>query len=378
MGKSETSFIKHFFKGITFTVEGIVMVFFLIGFVAAMLSPFISPKSFFLPAFCNLSYPFWYALLWALFLFSLVRKNLKRTLFYLLLIVLSFNYTRAYFPINLPSKTSDDSIPKISVMTYNLMGLARSMDNGYDALDLINEKEPDIVCLQECNPTTSLKKNISLVKKKVGNNYPYIHIHSKPKNHSQGLAFLSKYPIEKIIPIDYPSIGNGSVIYILKLSDNEKAIVANNHMESYSLTQTEKASIKGMVKNDTFSNLPKLFNKLSERLGPKLSIRADAAKEVRTAMDSLTTAYNPKFALVCGDLNDTPYSYTYYKLKGNFNDAFKSVGNGLGVTYNERFFWFRIDHIFYQGALKPTKAEIVRNAKLSDHNPLIIDFEATE
>jgi endonuclease/exonuclease/phosphatase family metal-dependent hydrolase len=53
----------------------------------------------------------------------------------------------------------------------------------------------------------------------------------------------------------------------------------------------------------------------------------------------------PYKMIVCGDFNNTAFSYVYRKIKGNLNDAFEMAGTGFGPTYNFRFFPVRIDFI---------------------------------
>ncbi|WP_392347230.1 hypothetical protein [uncultured Polaribacter sp.] len=48
--------------------------------------------------------------------------------------------------------------------------------------------------------------------------------------------------------------------------------------------------------------------------------------------------------IVCGDFNNTSYSWMYTKISTNKKDAFIEAGKGFGQTYN---YWFpmRIDFI---------------------------------
>ena len=70
--------------------------------------------------------------------------------------------------------------------------------------------------------------------------------------------------------------------------------------------------------------------------------------------------------IVCGDFNNTAYSYVYRKVRGDkLNDAFQEAGKGFGRSFNF-FYPFRIDFIL------PDKSFRVRSFKthylpLSDH-----------
>ena len=50
--------------------------------------------------------------------------------------------------------------------------------------------------------------------------------------------------------------------------------------------------------------------------------------------------------ILSGDFNNTPFSYTYRKLKNEMQDAFRERGNGLGTTFWFDGFPLRIDYIF--------------------------------
>ena len=86
-------------------------------------------------------------------------------------------------------------------------------------------------------------------------------------------------------------------------------------------------------------------------------------------------AKSPYPVVLCGDFNDLPGSYTYMTMRGNRNDAFLDKGKGFGRSYNRILPTLRIDHFFYD----PTALKLVGfscpNTTLSDHNPLITNFE---
>ena len=42
---------------------------------------------------------------------------------------------------------------------------------------------------------------------------------------------------------------------------------------------------------------------------------------------------SPYEAIVTGDFNDTPMSYTYYRLRRGRRDSFVEAGKGFGATY---------------------------------------------
>jgi endonuclease/exonuclease/phosphatase family metal-dependent hydrolase len=100
-------------------------------------------------------------------------------------------------------------------------------------------------------------------------------------------------------------------------------------------------------------------------LGAAFLMRAEQAEIVAEDIQKL----NAKYLIVCGDFNDTPISYAYRVVKSSMGDAFVEAGTGLGTTYNQHYFWFRIDHIIHTTNIKAYKAKVDK-IPLSDHYPM--------
>jgi endonuclease/exonuclease/phosphatase family metal-dependent hydrolase len=73
--------------------------------------------------------------------------------------------------------------------------------------------------------------------------------------------------------------------------------------------------------------------------------------------------------LLCADLNDVPYSYTYDQLADNFQNAWTTVGTGIGATYNGRLPFVRIDHQFAGPRWIIEDFEVNYEIPYSDHFP---------
>ena len=79
--------------------------------------------------------------------------------------------------------------------------------------------------------------------------------------------------------------------------------------------------------------------------------------------------------ILCGDFNDLPGSYTYNTMKRGLKDAFAEKGRGLGRTYNLFSPTLRIDYIFYDPKMLDIIGFRSPKTRLSDHNPVIANFE---
>ena len=88
---------------------------------------------------------------------------------------------------------------------------------------------------------------------------------------------------------------------------------------------------------------------LIRKLAEASAIRAPQADSI--AQEIAASRY--PYIIVCGDFNDTPISYAHRVIEKGLNDAFTKSGRGLGISYNQNKFYFRIDNILASKNLKP-------------------------
>ena len=73
--------------------------------------------------------------------------------------------------------------------------------------------------------------------------------------------------------------------------------------------------------------------------------------------------------IICGDFNDTPFSYTYHSFSEKLQDAFMESGSGIGNTYIGNFPSYRIDYIFHSDDFTSSDFQVLPE-ELSDHYPV--------
>ena len=73
--------------------------------------------------------------------------------------------------------------------------------------------------------------------------------------------------------------------------------------------------------------------------------------------------------LVCGDFNDTPYSYSYKMFSRRLKDSFVSKGNGFGATMNKAGYPLaRIDYQFFDSRRVMCNGfDVIDSLTYSDH-----------
>lgn len=74
--------------------------------------------------------------------------------------------------------------------------------------------------------------------------------------------------------------------------------------------------------------------------------------------------------IICGDFNETPYSYNYWRMRRHTTDAFIDEGNGLGLTFSSANLLVRIDYQFVSEGIVVEKLESDKLMRLSDHLPV--------
>lgn len=257
-------------------------------------------------------------------------------------------------------KSKEETVHKktIKILTYNIM-LFNYYKKDSKILDYIKNSNADIVCLQEFG---WYKKNKGYLSKEriisVLKDYPYYEINialDKPSE-TYGIATFSKYPILQSKRIAYESHFNSSIYSDIKIG-NDTIRLFNNHLESNRLTEKDKFNL---VENTD----SKIISETAQKLGKAGALRAKQADSVSKEIKA-----SPYKVIVCGDFNDTPISYTYKKISDNLSDTFMGSGCGLGITFHDFFYRFRIDYIFVDKSFSYSDY-FINNIKISDHYPV--------
>jgi endonuclease/exonuclease/phosphatase family metal-dependent hydrolase len=260
----------------------------------------------------------------------------------------------------------------VKILSYNVMSFAykgHTKKTPNKIIQYIAESDADIVCLQEY--MVSSRPNL-MSSEKVAEAlpmYPYIAeiIFSSPENkrYQYGLAVLSKFPITKSRRITFPSAYNGASIHEIIIKD-KKIILVNNHLESFKLTAEDRSKYSDMIAHASLETFDELRGSIQQKLGYAFRIRA---KQAETIAGEIRKA-NGNRIIACGDFNDTPISYAHRTLQGSLSDAYVESGFGMGISYNQNFFLFRIDHILYSPDMEAYNCKVDTRVNLSDHYPI--------
>ena len=217
--------------------------------------------------------------------------------------------------------------------------------------------------------------NLDLIQQHIpelNSKYPY------REQRLRDVVILSKYPYT----VENERLDEGnkpykkSAIYKVNIKGRELYIIGV-HLESLRLTDNDKALYKDIT--NISSSSEKLNEKIVEdvksglltKLATAFKQRATQAKNLREYINSL----DHKNIILCGDFNDTPFSFSYNTIMGDdMSDAYKECALGPTITFHDNRFYFRIDHIMYKGDFEAIDIER-GNDKSSDHYPLMATFK---
>lgn len=281
--------------------------------------------------------------------------------------LLAYVPIRIYIPFH-PSQTVPDQA--IKLVSYNVCGYPQNNEgkqNGLeDIINYLSDSKADIICIQEDNDTW--RKNIFDNYHKRGYIYNDTLVLSNSELSFNCLGIHTRYPIIRRERINYSTtVNNGSCAWWLKVG-NDTVIVINNHFESCHLSEKDRAQyrqmIRGEMDRDSVRTESKLLMVKLAEANAKRSLQIDCVCEyVRQYIDHYPI-------IVCGDFNDNPLSYSHHAMSQLLTDCFGTTGKGIGLSYNQKAFSFRIDHIFCSTNIQPYNTQIDTKIDVSDHYPI--------
>ncbi|QIK53215.1 endonuclease/exonuclease/phosphatase family protein [Dysgonomonas sp. HDW5B] len=356
-------------KYLILTVNVLVALLLLLSTLAPVTSPF----DFVIISYLGLGFPILLFINVCFFILWLVFLKWKYFVIQLVILLFCWNSINTYIPLNSPSKDIPEKSFKI--MSYNVRGfdwLTGDEARNNPIFSYMANSGADIICMQEFAVEEKKDKDKIISLEELDGfleEYPYrtiIRLGDTINSCMYGLACYSKFPIEKVARIPIESAFNGAGMYEIKIGKKSLTIV-NNHLESNRLTAEDKVLFKELVVDKNRKKLDAVTQTIRSHLDPAFKTRATQANIIA---DCIRIQREKTDAMiVCGDFNEPPISYAYETIKGNFLDAFKYTGRGVGITYHEDGFYFRIDYIMHSLNLQAYNCT-VGDVKYSDHYPI--------
>lgn len=333
-----------FFNTIVYWANLIMVFLLLLSFVI----PYLPPSRFPTIALLSLLVPLLiilnilFAVYWA---FQLRRRFFISAT----VVVISYFYFNAFYKFS----SEGDSLEyknTLTVMSYNVRLFnnyeKKALKDGSETMKVYFEEEnPDVICIQEYY----VPNNVDF------SSYPYRYEHFKASNMKLGNAIFSKYPLINKGAFDFENTGNNT-IYADVVKEKDTLRIYSVHLQSIGILP--EVTLLQDIDN---TRLRKRF--------------ADAFKKQQFQIDAIQShkqkVKNP--VIICGDFNNTPFSYSYRKMKGTMKDAFRERGSGLGTTFLFDRFPLRIDYIFSSEELEVVSFKTLKET-FSDHYAIRASF----
>lgn len=346
---------RHWLSRLSFGTVSVVMAVLL---ALSYCSVVFDPAKFWFFTLFGLLYPVFLVITLGLFIWALVRRSSMKGL---LLVVLlpSFFFAGRYYQ---PHWKTVEGTPSLKVVSYNV-GLFAHADKEQDRAQLADSvsaylmrQDADIICLQEFYLPSQFNLDHWLHQHFPGYKAEYYVLTGK-SGHAGNLT-LSRRPVVGRGKEAFEKSTNMAIWTDVRL-DSSTVRIFNCHFESYNISLGRL--VKGL-RDDAFR----------EETGLKMrrSIR-ERPRQVAHVLKSVNSA--SVRSLVLGDFNDTPLSYTYFRLLRGRHDSFVKAGRGFGATYRALWPFVRIDYILYPKDLSAVSYSI-GNASFSDHYPVIATF----
>lgn len=320
----------------------------------AYLLPFLAPKWFPFLSVLSLFLPFFLVVNLLFFMYWLIQ--FKKYIFVSgLVLLLGITFINKFYnlkPTELPITEKEFTIMSYNVRLFNKFNWNKKANIPTKIAEFVSEKNPDILCVQE----------YSNLEKTQFSNYKYQHVFKEGKNIIVGNAIFSKYKIIDKGVINFQNSTNNAV-YADIIKDKDTLRIYSMHLQSIKIsTDIEEEEIQKMNESKT----KYIFRKISSAF----------TKQQEQALLLKQHYTDCKYRkIICGDMNNSAFSFVYRTIKGSMQDAFESNGEGFGKTYNFKYYPARIDYIFTDKNIQINSFETLNDFYNSDHFPLISRLE---
>ncbi len=336
------------FNKIMFYLNIVVTV---LTFIAYVL-PFLAPKTFPVLSVLTLVLPFFLILNGLFFLYWLLQLR-KRMFISGMVLLIGITFINKFYKFSAKDFTESENdfvVMSYNVRLFNLFDWITDKDVKQEIKTFFNDKDPDILCIQEYSETANIDLRV----------YPHRYIFMQGDKIRTGLAIFSRFPILNQGNLVFPKSNNNAIFVDIKKGKDIIRI--------YNL-QLQSIKISPDV-NEISENINEMNKQKSQKLVNRISIAfRQQQQQAEIIRDHKKECSYP--IIICGDINNSAFSYVYRSVKGNLNDAFEESGVGFGKTYNFKYYPVRIDYILTDPVIKVKSFENFSKFDNSDHYPVM-------
>lgn len=339
--------LSWFNKGMYF----LNLVLIALTFIAYLL-PFLAPKIFPLLSVFTLFMPLFFLANGLFFLYWAIQFK-KRMILSGIVLLIGITFFNKFYKFS--AKEYEESDKDFTVMSYNvrLFNVFKWLDRDDIPdmiLEFINTENPDILCIQEFSNSANIDLKV----------YPYKFVLMEGKQIKTGQAIFSKFPIIEHGNIVFPN-SNNNVVYADIKKGKDIIRVYNMHLQSIKISPDV---------NEISENIDVIDQQKSKFLFIRIS-KAFTQQQEQAAIFK-EHEKNCKYPIIiCGDMNNSAFSYVYRNIKGKLKDSFEEAGVGFGATYKFKYYPARIDYIFADETMEVKEFESFSEFQNSDHYPIM-------
>lgn len=357
-------------------------IIFVVLFLLACANTFLHPERWWFFAILGLAFPF-LLLVTACFLLLWLLFRSRWALLSLVTLALGYSNIRAllafHFSAGFTEQKKEDAI---RVLSWNVKWFDEQRketkdqkSNRREMLDFIRKTDADILCFQEYfeplgNPGYSNDKDLV----RMGYAYHYKVVdYVRPKSYQVGVAIFSRFPIVDSLRVRYatPIVNRAAESLIACDIDvhGHNIRVFTTHLQSVLLQKKDYRDL-AIIKNADDS-IMEASRSIVRKLKQGYLMRGGQVDTVRGLLDR-----SPLPEVICGDFNDVPNSYTYFRIRGDRQDAFVERSSGLGRTFTTISSTLRIDYIMADRRFEVLQYKC-HLLPYSDHYPVVADLRLT-
>lgn len=339
--------LSWFNKGMFF----LNLVLIVLTFIAYLL-PFLAPKIFPLLSVFTLFMPLFFLANGLFFLYWAIQFK-KRMILSGIVLLVGITFFNKFYKFS--AKEFEESDKDFTIMSYNvrLFNVFKWLDRDDIPdviLEFINTENPDILCIQEFSNSADIDLKV----------YPYKFVLMEGKQIKTGQAIFSKFPIIEHGNIVFPN-SNNNVVYADIKKGKDIIRVYNMHLQSIKISPdvneiSENIDVIDQQKSKfLFIRISKAFKQQQEQA----AIFKEHEKDCKYPI------------IICGDMNNSAFSYVYRNIKGKLKDSFEEAGVGFGATYKFKYYPARIDYIFADETMEVKQFVSFPEFQNSDHYPIM-------
>ena len=314
--------------------------------------PFLAPNVFPILSVLTLFMPLFFILNGLFFIYWGIQFK-KRMILSGMVLLMGITFINKFYKFSAkeyPETENDFTVMSYNVRLFNVFKWLDRDDVPANILAFINDKNPDILCIQEFSNSANIDLKV----------YRHRYIFMEGNKIKTGQAIFSKFPIIDQGNIVFPNSNNNVVFADIK-KGKDIIRVYNMHLQSIKISPDVNEINENIDAIDQGKS-QKLFNRISKAF-KKQQQQAEMIKEHKKDC--------PYPIIICGDLNNSAFSYVYRNIKGKLKDAFEEAGKGFGPTYKFRYYPARIDYVLADDKMTVKKFESFPEFENSDHYPIM-------